>query len=130
MDSGKLFGRGISFPPRVGPDGRIVLSEGEENVRESIRIILLTDLKERLRRPEFGGGLNRFLFEPNTVTTRRSIQELIQRSLTVWEPRVELESVSVVEDPADAESAIATITYRLVATGAVERFNLGVKLAG
>ena len=56
MDAGRLFGRGISFPPRVGPDGRVAWSEGEVNVREAIRIILMTEPRERLRLPEFGGG--------------------------------------------------------------------------
>src|SRR5215469_11972810 len=69
MDLGQLFGRGISFPPRVGPDGRIVWSEGTVNVRESIQVILLTNLRERVRLPEFGGGLSTFLFEPNNPTT-------------------------------------------------------------
>ena len=44
-DAGDLFGRGISFPPRVGADGRIVWSEGEQNMRESIRVILMTNLR-------------------------------------------------------------------------------------
>ena len=43
MDGGQLYGRGMSFPPRVGPDGRIAWSEGETNIRESIQIILLTE---------------------------------------------------------------------------------------
>ncbi len=38
-----LFGQGLGFPPRVGADGRLVWSGGEDNVRESIRIILLTE---------------------------------------------------------------------------------------
>lgn len=130
MDSGRLFGRGIGFPPRVTPDGRIAWSEGETNVRESIRIILLTDERERLRLPEFGGGLSRYLFEPNTATTRQSIRDRIQRALTEWEPRIRVESVAVDPDPKDNEGAIATITYRLVATRALERVSLNVALAG
>jgi phage baseplate assembly protein W len=73
MDKGRLFGRGISFPPRVGPDGRVVWSEGETNIRESIQVILLTEQNERLMLPDFGGGLGMFLFEPNAVATRRQI---------------------------------------------------------
>ena len=130
MDSGSLFGRGIGFPPRVTPDGRIAWSEGETNVRESIRIILLTDERERLRLPEFGGGLSRYLFEPNTATTRQSICDRIQRALAEWEPRIRVESVAVDPDPKDVEGAIATITYRLVATRALERVSLNVALAG
>ncbi len=129
IDPGKLFGRGIGFPPRVGADGRVAWSAGETNVRESIRIILLTDERERLRLPEFGGGLARFLFEPNTATTRQLIRDRIQRALAEWEPRVRVESVSVDQDPHDAGAAIATITYRLVATGALERISVNVALA-
>lgn len=130
MTSAALFGRGIGFPPRVGPDGRIAWSVGEDNVRESIRIILMTEQRERLRLPEFGGGLTRFLFEPNTATTRQLIRDRIQRAIAEWEPRVRVESVSVDPDPNDDDAAIATITYRLVATRVLERVSLNVSLSG
>jgi phage baseplate assembly protein W len=130
MNAGSVFGRGIGFPPRVTPDGRIAWSEGETNIRESIRIILLTDERERLRLPDFGGGLTRYLFEPNTATTRQQIRDRIERALAEWEPRIRLESVLVDPDPKDAEAAIATITYRLVATRALERVSLSVALTG
>ena len=48
MNAGQLFGRSIGFPPRVGADGRWAWSEGADNVRESIRIILMTEENERL----------------------------------------------------------------------------------
>jgi phage baseplate assembly protein W len=129
MDKGQLFGRGISFPPRVGADGRVVWSEGEENVREAIRIILLTEQRERIRLPEFGGGLGRFLFEPNTVTTRRLIEDRITKALAEWEPRIRLETIDVEPDPDDPQAAIATITYKLVATQARTTISVNVALS-
>ncbi len=130
MDKGRLFGRGISFPPRVGPDGRVVWSEGEANIRESIQVILLTEQNERLMLPDFGGGLGVFLFEPNAVATRRQIQERIVSALTLWEQRIVVQSVDVGVDPTDPQAAIATITYKLVATQAQERVSLNVTLRG
>jgi len=130
MDTGKLYGRGLSFPPRVGADGRTVWSEGTENIRDAIRVILLTEPGERLMQPDFGAGLRRFLFEPNTVTTRRAIEESITRALAAWEPRIAVESVSVVEDPNDPRAAVATVTYKLVATRAIERVSLNVGVSG
>jgi uncharacterized protein len=129
MDSGKVLGRGMSFPPRVGPDGRIAWSEGEGNVRESMRVILMTELRERMMLPEFGGGLGRFLFEPNTVTTRNQIKERIGKALERWEPRIEVESISVDPDPQSDSAAVATVIYRLVATQAREQVSLGITLA-
>jgi Bacteriophage baseplate protein W len=129
MDAGRLFGRGIAFPPRIA-DGQLAWSAGEANVREAIRIILMTEQRERLRLPEFGGTLGKFLFEPNTVATRQRIQDQIVVTLRRWEPRIALESVEVEPDSADErQAAVATITYRLVATQARERVSLKVTLA-
>ena len=129
MDIGQILGRGISFPPRVGSDGRVAWSEGEVNVREAIRIILMTEQRERLRLPEFGGSMGLFLFEPNTVTTRQLIKERISQALARWEPRVKVQSIEVDPDPADAQAVIAAITYKLVATQVRERVSLTVTLA-
>jgi phage baseplate assembly protein W len=130
MDAGRILGRGIGFPVRVGADGRVGWSVGEQNVRESVEIVLRTELRERLRLPDFGGGLERFLFEPNTTTTRRQIQDRIVKALAIWEPRISVESVAVDADPDDQEAAIATVLYRLVATQAQERVSLTVLLGG
>src|ERR1044072_7655861 len=128
MDAGRIFGRGISFPPRVGPDGRVAGSQGETNVRESIRVILMTEQPERLRTPDFGGSLGQFLFEPNTVATRRSILDRISKELALWEPRIDVHAVGVFLDPVDPTASIATITYKLIATQAIERVNVNVTL--
>jgi phage baseplate assembly protein W len=129
MPRDTVFGSGISFPVRLGPDGRVAVSAGPDNIREMIRVILLTEAGERLQLPEFGGGAGRFLFEPNTVGTRRRVQERIEESLRRWEPRIALQAVSVEEDPDDPQSAIATIRYQLVANHAQEQVAVRVQLS-
>ena len=129
-NAGRIFGKGISFPPRIGADGRVVWSEGEPNIRESIKVILITELNERLRLPDFGGGLNRFLFEPNNATTRQLIRDRITKALTQWEPRITVQNVAVEPDASDQQAAIATIQYKLVATQVSERVSLNVTLGG
>jgi phage baseplate assembly protein W len=128
MDPGDLVGRGIAFPPRVGPDGRVAWSVGDANVRESIQIILSTEGGERLMLPDFGGGLGTFLFEPNTVATRHRIEQAIASSLADWEPRVVVEGVTVDVDPADPQAAVATISYKLVATQQSDRLRVALTL--
>ena len=130
MDAGLIYGRGIGFPPQLGPDGRVAWSSGSENIRQSIRIILLTQPKERIMLPGFGAGLTAFLFEPNTVATRRLIRQEIERALQAQEPRISLQSVTVEADPRDAQSAIATISYTLIASQSTEQMNLSVQLGG
>lgn len=128
MQGDAHLGRGMGFPPRVGPDGRVVMSAGTENIRESIRIILLTAPGERLMLPGFGAGLNAFLFEPNTPATRRLIEDRIVTALQRWEPRIRLAGVVVSEAADDPQGAVARITYDLVATGAREEIGVGLTL--
>lgn len=124
-----IFGKSLSFPPRVGADGRFVWSSGEDNVRESIAVILRTEPGERVGLPEFGAGLARFLFEPNTVATHTRMQDAIRRALDRWERRIQVEAIDVAAHPGDPETAVATITYRLVATAALERISLSIPLS-
>jgi len=130
MPRTNLFGQGLSFPPRVGPDGRLAWSVGEENVRESLRLILLTEPGERLMREAFGCGLRRFLFEPNTLATRQLIRERILRAIERWEPRVRLDDVLVEANPDDERMIDIRITYRLIATRVIERLTLTLQLEG
>jgi phage baseplate assembly protein W len=125
-----LFGQGLSFPPRIGADGRLAWSGGEDNVRESIRVILLTEPGERLMQEDFGCGLRRFLFEPNTVTTRQLIQERVVKAIGRWEPRVKVDEVTVESDAENPRLVGINIFFRLVATQALGRVGLTLQLEG
>jgi uncharacterized protein len=123
-----LYGTGLSFPPRVGPDGSMVWSTGEINVRECICTILRTNPGERVEMPMFGCGLSRFLFEPNTVATLGLIQQEVTRSLAQWEPRIAINNVTAALDPANQGAVDVTITYTLIATSSQERLTMTVGL--
>jgi phage baseplate assembly protein W len=128
MDTGKLLGRSIAFPPRIGSDGRVAWSEGSQNIRESIQIILQTEIGERLMLSSFGAGLRSFLFEPNTVANRRQIQEQVESALRQWEPRIRVQEVTVEANPDDPQQVTIALTYALVTTGASDRLALTLTL--
>jgi phage baseplate assembly protein W len=124
------LGQGLSFPPRVGADGRLAWSAGEDNVRDAIRVILMTELGERLMREDFGCGLRRYLFEPNTEATRARIQDSIVNSITRWEPRVTLDTVTVDPDDNDPRRVNIVVLFRLVATQNASRISFNLQLQG
>lgn len=130
MRRASLFGQGLSFPPRVGADGRLAWSADEDNVRESIRVILLTEPGERLLREDFGCGLRQFLFEPNTVTTRQLIRERVMKAIERWEPRVKVDEVTVESDDDNRRLVGINILFRLIATQALGRLGLTLQLEG
>jgi phage baseplate assembly protein W len=128
MSAGPPLGRGVAFPPGIGPDGRWAWSSGVENIRQSIGIILRTDREERIMRPAFGAGLTRFLFQPNTAATHRLIEEAITQSLARWEVRIRVEGVDVGPDPDEPDAVRATVRYRIIRTDASDRLSIRVQL--
>ena len=130
LDEGKIFGRGIHFPPKINANGRWSWSTGADNIRQSIKIILQTEPLERLMLPNFGSGLKKMLFQPNTVETHSLIEELITRALARWERRIKVSSVAVTADPNDKNTAWITLRYKLVANQATEQLQLRVQLSG
>jgi len=118
MSAVRYLGRGWAFPVmrESGRDGSAALAfaEGTDKVQQAIRIVLETEPGERIMRPTFGCGLRRYIMEPNTIATRTLIQNDVTRALTLWEPRIELRSVSVLpgEDRALIYIAIAYIHVR------------------
>ena len=123
------LGQGISWPPRIDGDGRLLRSADADNVREAIQVILLTEPGERVRLPEFGAVLGRFLFEPNIPATHIAIARRITQSLMRWEPRIRVAQVEVDADPSDPQAALATITYRLVSTAQQAALNISIPVA-
>jgi Bacteriophage baseplate protein W len=109
-------GRHLSFPFRIGKDGRAVqVSTLEEHVRDEIIQLLLTNPGERLFQPEFGGGVRRLVFEPaDEATTGAMAKALITRNITRWlGHRVTLEALEVSVENTTIE---VEIVYRIAGT--------------
>ena len=93
--------------------GDIALSRYDRDVREAIRIILETAPGERVMRPDFGCGIHDLVFEEINATTLTAIEASVREALITYEPRIELNNVTV--DPSDALDGLLVISidYRL-----------------
>lgn len=110
----------------VPENGTLSYPTLEDSIKQSIRIILLTRPGEQLMRPLFGAGLSRFLHLPNTLETRREIQDTVFKALTDWEQRMVLLQVEVWEDDASPAAVRIEIAYKIRRTG--EQVTTTVKL--
>lgn len=129
-----FLGVGWAFPVCM-KDGSIETVTHEEDIRQAILIILGTDRGERLMRPDFGAGLNAFVFEPLNETTKQLIKTRVEEALIDWEPRIDVEEVSVTPGQVDGQGKLSadqtgtgpavknalliSITYRVRATNAL-----------
>jgi phage baseplate assembly protein W len=114
-----FLGAGLAFPPAADSRGAVAMVFYEEDVRQSIQVILATNPGERVMRPEFGAGLRDFVFEPADLTTIHRLQTRVQESLIDFEPRISLQNISVTIDPVTKNTLYINITYIVRATNAV-----------
>ena len=121
-----FLGTGWAFPVRVDDDGAVEMSSDEDNIKESIRIILGTAKGERQMRPDFGCGIHELVFAKNNQATAGLAAYHVEQALIRWEPRIELISVVASRDNGGASGAseqlIISIDYRVIATNSI--FNL------
>ncbi len=117
-DQGKDFlGRGWSFPFAIQPDrGRIAMVAYEEDIKQSIRIILSTAKGERVMRPDFGCGIHDLVFGAISSALIGQLERDISEALRLYEARIEVERVSV-DQRFVAEGRLEVgIDYRVRAT--------------
>ena len=97
----EFLGRGWNFP--FGFDaahGGVSMSEFEQNIQQSISVILGTRPGERQMMPEFGCRLHELMFSPNTRATSTLVARHVETSLARWEPRIEVTGVEAWPDGA------------------------------
>ena len=66
----------------------------EEDIGQSLHILLATRPGERVHRFDFGCGIYRFVHEEMTVTNQTLLKELIADTVLMYEPRVTLNEVT------------------------------------
>ncbi len=111
----EFLGRGVAFPFRFDPaSGGVAFSEYEENIRQSIAIILGTRPGERQMLPKFGCRVHELLFAPNTRVTSGLIAFHVETALRRWEPRIRVESVEA--EPGSYGEMRVKVSYRIIST--------------
>ncbi len=84
-----FLGRGLRFPVSVNLNGGVSSSAFEENVRQSIFIILGTAPGERINRPQFGCQIHDLMFAPNNDLTAARAEIYCEEAIYKFEPRIE-----------------------------------------
>lgn len=117
-----FLGKGWKYPVRVDENGKIAVSENDEDIKEAIRIILGTAKGERVMRPDFGCGIHEFVFTSMNAVNLSLIETSVRDALTLWEPRIELINVKTDTEKADEGKLFINIDYRVRVTNT--EFNL------
>lgn len=103
MNDNSFIGRGWGFPPRfITPDPEVgrpssgpIMVTQEEEISQSISLILSTTPGERVMRPEFGSKLADFVFEEMSANALAELKDFIASAITKFELRIDLNTVEI-----------------------------------
>jgi phage baseplate assembly protein W len=115
-------GRGWAFPLRLDSAGSFVLSGGEQEIEEAIRLILGTSFGERPLRPEYGCGIHDLVFDTLDAGLAGKVTAEVRASLARWEPRIDVMEVTAAPLAEQPHVLGIGVAYRIKATN--DRRNL------
>jgi len=115
MEERKDFlGRGWAMPVDIDPRTGLVASvEYEDDIRQSIFIILETARGERVMRPDFGCGIHELVFEAVDSRTLQRIRSEVEDALLRFEARIEVLGVTIDEDATSEGVLMIELEYRV-----------------
>lgn len=118
-----FLGTGWSFPPAFNKlQATVETVSDEEDVFQSLHILLSTQLKERVMRSDFGCDLSAMLYENITITLLTKIKGIITDAILKYEPRVDLLEVEFFNENNTDGLINIEITYRIRATNSRKNF--------
>lgn len=120
-----ILGTGWAFPPAFDREsGSVALVSNEEDIKESLNILLSTSLSERVMQPRYGCNLNDYLFEPLSSSVIGFIKDRVENSILIYEPRILVEKIEVTDDRSfDLIEGRFIISVEYTIPGTNSRFN-------
>lgn len=114
MDMFSNLGQSMKFPPQVDPaTGRFAVSSGRDSVRESLYLILMTSLGERIMSPNFGTSMMSYTFMDTSLTMLNMFTTELKNSILEQETRIADVDIEVDAQSKDG-ALIINVNYYLV----------------
>lgn len=100
----------------------------EESIKSMILHIILTPKGQRLRHPNFGTELIKYIFQPNDSNTWDSIKDEIRKQISFYLPEVNLDTINILKKNDDEHSIYVEIIYFVENNGTKTENNVIVKI--
>lgn len=97
-----FLGQGWNFPPSFDAKTQTTkMVSNEEDIKQSLHLLLSTAPGERLMRPKFGCGIHTLVFETLSTTSISQMKDLIKIAVLEYEARINLLDVLVEKNIAE-----------------------------
>ena len=111
-----ITGTGWQFPIIPDARGRLRYSSGGENIEQSLRILLLTNLRERVMRNYYGTSARDQIFTPGSEKGLRLLERSVSSAIRDFEPRIGVLNLRAETDPRNTAFVNVEIEYMIRST--------------
>jgi uncharacterized protein len=119
--------RFLDYPYSVSGNGTPSTTLADDHLSDLILQVLFTSPGERVNLPEFGVGVQRLVFAPNSDALRSSVQFMVSTNLQRWlGDRISVNQVNVSSDPGDESTVTIEIIYTIKQTLQQQRVEVEV----
>ena len=117
-----FLGKGWSFPPQFFASGaEVAMAGGEEDIRQSLYILLATSMGERTMFSAYGCDLTHYLFEEIDQGLINGLRGMVSDAILNNETRIKVEEVEI-NTAAEEGLVLIAIDYTVQSTN--NRYNL------
>lgn len=107
---------GIKYPFTDVGDERYMLDLAEnvkEKARSEVLHYIMTPKGQRIRKPDFGSDIIKFIFDVNDELTWTSVEENIKEGAKKWLPGISIKKVSIEKDENNPLSVNISANYTI-----------------
>jgi len=123
MSEKDFLGKGWSFPPSFQQGGTgVTIVKEEEDIKQSLQIILSTTPGERVMRPDFGCNMQDMVFEPINTSIITFMRDRIEKAILYFEPRIDLMRVEINTASVFEGLVLIEIDYSIRTTNSRQNF--------
>lgn len=113
-EDNSFLGIGWGFPIRFDEINRdSIMVSKEQDIYESLKILLGTHPGERVMQPAFGCNLRQFAHEVPSSSLFTMIKEVIRDSILRFEARIDVEKIDIEHDGASDGVLYITVSYKI-----------------
>lgn len=105
---------GIKYPFRTDDFQHFFIDANNtqmEKARSEIMHIVFTPKGQRIRNPEFGTDLIKFIFDPNEDVTWEAVKDEVSDAVNRWTSNIVLNNIQVVKNEEDESEIYVRLDY-------------------
>lgn len=124
---------GITYPFSDDSDLNTLFDMNEtrlESIKSMVLHIIFTSKGQRIRQPEFGTDLIKYIFEPNDSITLGNVKDEIRRQISFYLPEVSFNNIKINNGSEIGEdnTIFVEVDYSVKSNGSVSNHNVTVKI--